>query len=81
MTRSSRSATRSASSRRSKPGYAGVVYRAPGDADAIAREVSRLLESDAERAALGRAGLQGAKRMTWTRTRPAVPPVVAPGAQ
>jgi glycosyltransferase involved in cell wall biosynthesis len=45
-------------------GDGGVVYGAPGDADALAREVSRLLESDAERAALSRAGLRRAKRMT-----------------
>jgi glycosyltransferase involved in cell wall biosynthesis len=49
-------------------GDAGVVYGTSGDAGALAREVSRLLESDAERAALSRAGLRRAKRMTWTRT-------------
>jgi glycosyltransferase involved in cell wall biosynthesis len=49
-------------------GHAGVVYGTPGDAGALAREVSRLLESDAERAALSRAGLRRAKRMTWARS-------------
>jgi glycosyltransferase involved in cell wall biosynthesis len=49
-------------------GDAGVIYGLPGDADALTREVSRLLESDAERAALSRAGLGRAKQMTWTRT-------------
>jgi glycosyltransferase involved in cell wall biosynthesis len=49
-------------------GGAGVVYGPPGDGDALAGAVSRLLESDTERAALSRAGLRHAKRMTWTRT-------------
>jgi glycosyltransferase involved in cell wall biosynthesis len=49
-------------------GDAGVVYGAPEDADALAWELSRLLESDAERAALSRAGLRRAQQMTWTRT-------------
>lgn len=49
-------------------GDAGVIYGAPGDADALTREISRMLESDALRAALRRAGLRRAKQMTWART-------------
>jgi glycosyltransferase involved in cell wall biosynthesis len=49
-------------------GDAGVVYGTPRDADALAWELSRLLESDAARAALSRAGRRRAKWMTWRRT-------------
>jgi glycosyltransferase involved in cell wall biosynthesis len=48
-------------------GDAGVVYGRPEDADALARELSRLLSSEGGRAALAHAGLERAAAMSWGR--------------
>jgi glycosyltransferase involved in cell wall biosynthesis len=46
-------------------GSAGVVYGRPGDVDALAWELTRLLASRAERAALAEMGRERAARMSW----------------
>ena len=49
-------------------GEAGIVYGRPDDFDSLARELSRLISSAAERRQLARAGLARAAEMTWERT-------------
>lgn len=49
-------------------GDAGIVYGRPDDVDALAWELSRLLSSAPERAALARAGRERAAAFSWART-------------
>jgi glycosyltransferase involved in cell wall biosynthesis len=48
-------------------GDAGAVYGSPDDVEALVSVLSRVLSSDAERAALARAGHKRAERMSWPR--------------
>ena len=49
-------------------GDAGVVYGRPGDVDALAWELTRLVSSPAERSVLALAGRERAAAMSWERT-------------